>query len=65
MSQSIAGKKDFKPLFTRAESKAETTDRAARLIIKDEATKIQKKTAKLRQQRLENQLKISSDDNSA
>lgn len=42
----------FKPTRSRAESKADITDRTARSILDAEAAKQREKTAKLRAQRL-------------
>ncbi len=43
----------LKPALTRAESKADMTDRAARAILEDEAAGRREKIAKLRAARLE------------
>ena len=43
----------FKPAPSRAETKADITDRTARAILDDEAAKRREKTAKLRAARLE------------
>lgn len=43
----------FRPARSKAESKADTTNNAARAIIDDEAARREAKTAKLRQARLE------------
>lgn len=51
----------FKPARSKAESKAQTTDNAARAIIGDEAARREAKTAKLRQARLESEAKAAAE----
>lgn len=50
----------FKPRPSKAETKADITDRAARTIVDDEAARREAKTAKLRQARLENEAKLAT-----
>jgi len=49
----------FKPRQSKAETKADITDRAARTIVGDEAARREAKTARLRQARLEIEAKLA------
>ncbi|MCO5159919.1 MAG: hypothetical protein M9939_02195 [Mesorhizobium sp.] len=51
----------FRPARSKAESKAQTTDNAARAIIDDEAARREAKTAKLRQARLEQEARAAAE----
>ena len=53
MDSAIAAAAAFKPRPSKAETKADITDHAARTIISDEAARREAKTARLRQARLE------------
>lgn len=53
MTKTIETDALFRPLRSKAESKAQTTDSASRAIVEAEASKREAKTAKLRQARLE------------
>ena len=53
MSSAITEQDLFRPARSRTETKADTTDRAARAIIGTEAKQREVKTARLRQARLE------------
>lgn len=51
----------FRPLRSRTETKAATTDNAARAIIDAEAARRETKTAKLRQARLESEARAAAE----
>jgi hypothetical protein len=53
MSRTIDENTLFKPKASKAETKADITNEAARAIIDDEASRREAKTAKLRQMRLD------------
>ena len=53
MNKTIETDALFRPLKSKAESKAQTTDSASRAIIEAEASRREAKTAKLRQARLD------------
>lgn len=57
MSRAIDEQSLFKPRPSKAETKADITDHAARAIIGDEASRRETKTARLRQARLESEAK--------
>lgn len=59
MSRAVAKQNLFKPNQSKAETRADITDHAARTIIGDEAARREAKTAKLRQARLENEAKLA------
>ncbi len=59
MSRAVAKQTLFKPNQSKAETRADTTDNAARAIIDDEAARREAKTAKLRRARLENEAKLA------
>lgn len=59
MSRAIDEQSLFKPRASKAETKADITDHAARVIIGDEASRREAKTARLRQARLESEAKLS------
>ncbi len=50
----------FRPARSKAESKADTTNNAARAILDDEAARREAKTAKLRQARLESEARAAA-----
>ncbi|MCR5858904.1 hypothetical protein [Mesorhizobium sp. J428] len=50
----------FRPARSKAESKADTTNNAARAILDDEAARREAKTAKLRQARLESEARSAA-----
>ena len=60
MSRAIAEHSLFKPKASKAETKADITNHAARAIIGDEAARREAKTARLRQMRLENEAKLAA-----
>ncbi|RIK85098.1 MAG: hypothetical protein DCC69_10690 [Hyphomicrobiales bacterium] len=60
MSGNITEHNLFKPRPSKAETKADITDQAARTIIGDEAARREAKTARLRQARLENEARLSA-----
>lgn len=60
MSDIITEHNLFKPRPSKAETKADITDRAARTIVGDEAARREAKTARLRQARLENEAKLAT-----
>ena len=60
MSRSITEHALFKPKPSRLETKADTTDHAARVITGDETARREAKTARLRQARLENEAKLAA-----
>lgn len=55
----------FKPRPSKAETKADITDRTARTIVGDEAARREAKTARLRQARLETEAKLAAETASA
>lgn len=59
MGQAITEANLFKPKASKAESKADITNHAARAIIDDEAAKRAAKSARLRAARLENEAKLA------
>ena len=60
MSGTITEHNLFRPRPSKAETKADVTDHAARTIIEDEAARREAKTARLRQARLESEAKLST-----
>lgn len=60
MGRGIAERSLFKPKASKAETKADTTDHAARAILRDEAARREAKTARLRQERLDNETKLAA-----
>jgi len=58
MGRGIAEQSLFKPKASKAETKADITSSAARAIIRDEAAHREAKTARLRQERLDNETKL-------
>lgn len=60
MSRAIDEQGLFKPRPSKAETKADITNHAARAIIGDEAVRREVKTARLRQARLENEAKLAA-----
>lgn len=61
MARAISEHGVFKPKAPRAETRADITDHAARAIIRDEASRREAKTARLRQARLENEAKLAAE----
>lgn len=59
MSRAIDEQSLFKPRPSKAETKADITDHAARAIIGDEASRRDAKTARLRQARLESEARLT------
>lgn len=60
MGRGIVEHSLFKPKSSKAETKADVTNHAARAIISDEAARREAKTAKLRQQRLDNETRLAA-----
>ncbi len=60
MSRAIDEQGLFKPRPSKAETRADITDHAARAIIGDEASRREAKTARLRQARLESDAKLAA-----
>ena len=60
MDRAIAEHSLFRPKPSKAETKADITDHAARAIIGNEAALREAKTARLRQARLENEAKLAA-----
>lgn len=60
MGRAIAEHSLFKPKSSKAETKADVTSNAARAIIRDEAARREAKTARLRQERLDNETKLAA-----
>lgn len=50
----------FKPKQSKAETKADITDRTARALFNDEAARREAKTARLRQARLDSEAKLAA-----
>ena len=61
MSRAIAEHSLFKPKPSKAESKADVTNHAARTIVEADAARREAKTARLRQARLENEAKLAAE----
>lgn len=60
MSDTITDPSLFKPKPSKAETKADITDHAARTIIDDEAARREAKTARLREARLQEEAKLAA-----
>ena len=60
MSRNIDEQRLFKPKPSKAETKADITDHAARTITDEQASRREAKTARLRQARLENEAKLAT-----
>ena len=60
MNQTLTEHNLFKPKTSKAETKADVTDTAARAIIGEEAKRREAKTAKLRQARLDQEAQLAA-----
>ena len=60
MDRAVAEHSLFRPKPSKAETKADITDHAARAIIGNKAALREAKTARLRQARLENEAKLAA-----